>query len=177
MVFAVGCSSKEGGKKPTELTGTVTYKGNPVGVATIAFINEKGEKATGSVYDGKFKLASFVVGDVKVTVDSRAGVLGFERLQSEFKDRPSPVEEIMGKAVSADKYKKDEPVPEDIKANWPPEQRMRVEQYEQYQKLLAAHNNKTLVATPTKYESADTTPLKIKITSEQKDPIDIVLED
>jgi len=178
IVFTVGCSG--GGNKPTEATGTVSYQGKTVGIGTITFINDKGEKATGTITDGKFTVPNSVVGEVKVVVNTLAPVKAFEKLDADFKDKGSPLDALMKDRQdkkSDDKFKKDDPIPAEFKAKMPPEQRAMVEQYEYYQKLRAAKDKDTLIAVPKKYESAETTPLKIKITSGQKEPITIDLVD
>jgi len=175
IVFAAGCSG--GGNKPSTVTGTVTYKGQPVGAADITFINDKGEKVTGPVNDGKFTIANCPVGDnVKVVVNTQAKVKAFEKLGEQWQGKPSPIENFSKDKVQGDKDQS-KPWTAEMKSKLPPEVRAELEQYEYYQKLEEAHKKGTLVQTPKKYESADTTDKTVKITSGQKEPLTITLED
>ena len=63
LVCVVGCG--EPGTAPTvKVTGTVTYNGDPVEGASVAFIPESGRPASGTTdASGKFTLTTFKSGD------------------------------------------------------------------------------------------------------------------
>jgi hypothetical protein len=52
LLSLTGCSDKP---KLAQVTGTVTYKGQPLKEGTITFIPSDGRSATGKIVDGKIK--------------------------------------------------------------------------------------------------------------------------
>jgi len=63
LVIVVGCAKP--GTDPTgKVTGTVTYKGQPLERVSVGFFPEKGRPASGRTdAQGKFTLSTFVPGD------------------------------------------------------------------------------------------------------------------
>lgn len=79
LLFAIGCSDDGLGKR-FPVSGTVTYKGQPVSKARISFVPAKGETqgASGEVVAGKFDSMTtltpgdgVLAGNYKVLVDQR----------------------------------------------------------------------------------------------------------
>lgn len=59
LLVLVGCGKPEG-EKTFQVTGTVTYQGNPVEGASVGFIPEKGRPAVGKTdAAGRFELSTF----------------------------------------------------------------------------------------------------------------------
>jgi hypothetical protein len=82
LLLVLGCSDDGLGKR-YQVSGTVSYKGQPVPKARIAFYPSQGQGggpgASGDVVDGKFASLTtlspgdgVLAGDYKVTVDDRA---------------------------------------------------------------------------------------------------------
>ena len=64
LVGVVGCNAKPGTAPTLKVTGTVTYNGEPVEGASVAFIPENGRPASGTTdASGKFTLSTFESGD------------------------------------------------------------------------------------------------------------------
>ena len=64
LVGVVGCNDKPGTAPTLKVTGTVTYNGEPVEGASVAFIPENGRPASGTTdASGKFTLSTFESGD------------------------------------------------------------------------------------------------------------------
>ena len=79
LLIAIGCSDDGMGKRYA-VSGTVSYKGQPVNKARISFVPSKGQNAgaSGEVVDGKFSGLTTLTpgdgvlpGDYKITVDQR----------------------------------------------------------------------------------------------------------
>jgi hypothetical protein len=66
LLAAAGCGAKHG-----RVSGTVTYKGAPLGSGSVAFFGEGGTADSAAIGpDGKYTLARAPVGPVKVSVVS-----------------------------------------------------------------------------------------------------------
>ena len=64
LVGVVGCGGEPGTAPTVKVTGTVTYNGEPVEGASVAFIPENGRPASGTTDpSGKFTLSTFESGD------------------------------------------------------------------------------------------------------------------
>jgi len=171
IFFAAGCSGG-GGNSTTDLHGTVTYKGQMLGAANLTFVNDKGEKVTTVVDEGKFTVGYVPVGDeVKVLVDTQIILDALEGMERNNKDQVSPTDQFY-----KDKVAKDTPITEEMRSRLPLEMKAKQEQWDHYMKLRDKNNKGTLVQVPKKYGSLDSTPLKFKITSGKKE-LNIVIED
>src|SRR4051812_41271144 len=80
LVLVVGCGDSSGLAKRYPVSGTVTYKGQPVEKGTVNFIPaapDKGREATGSISNGRFRLTTStpddgaMPGQYKVTVQAQ----------------------------------------------------------------------------------------------------------
>ena len=79
-LLAAGCGGDDGGlEQRYSVSGTVTYKGEPVKKARISFVPTKpdGHAASGTVVDGQYNLTTLnpsdgaIPGTYKITVDDR----------------------------------------------------------------------------------------------------------
>jgi hypothetical protein len=64
LLLAAGC----GGKPTGELSGLVTFNGQPLALGTITFICQDGTVARGNIMDGAYHVEKVWVGPTKITV-------------------------------------------------------------------------------------------------------------
>lgn len=67
MCALVVCGCGPGDVARTNVTGKVTYKGNPLPAGTVAFINGS-TVATGEIKDGQYSIPNVAVGENKISV-------------------------------------------------------------------------------------------------------------
>jgi hypothetical protein len=65
LLLAAGC-----GRPMGDVSGTVTFRGEPLALGTIAFINLDGSVAQGNIEDGLYRIAKVPVGAAKITVSA-----------------------------------------------------------------------------------------------------------
>jgi hypothetical protein len=65
LALLVGC-----GKASGTITGTVTFKGEPVQNGTIAAMSKSGQVVSSSIKDGTFKLDEVPLGESRVAIQS-----------------------------------------------------------------------------------------------------------
>ena len=63
-LLAFGCGTRPMG----DVSGRVTFRGEPLALGTITFINSDGSAAQGNVEDGSYRVAKVPVGLAKITV-------------------------------------------------------------------------------------------------------------
>jgi hypothetical protein len=73
LYLAGGC----GGKPVGEVSGSVTYQGQPIVLGTIGFIDAAGAISTGIIRDGKYQVERVPVGEVTITVQAHELPLEF----------------------------------------------------------------------------------------------------
>jgi len=79
LILVFGCGDDSGLSKRYPVSGTVTYKGEPIAKGTIGFVPTKaeGRAATGEIDNGRYTLTTAVAGDgalpgtYKVTIISQ----------------------------------------------------------------------------------------------------------
>ena len=64
MLLAAGC----GGRPMGDVSGTVTFRGEPLALGTIAFMSADGSVVQGNVQDGVYHIAKVPLGLAKITV-------------------------------------------------------------------------------------------------------------
>jgi len=152
-LLVTGC-----GKKTTKVEGTVTYLNAPLPIASITFIDGKGQRVVGSVEQGKFSVPAVPIGDeIKVVVSTKAALDECNAWEEKYK--PAPGSE----------FPKDRAPPQGVELppNMKPEAQAKLQEVRKRKQMI--------VPVPVRYEKEETTPLVIKITSGMSD-LSITLE-
>ena len=172
LLSLAGCS---GGKKTTDVSGTVKYQNKDLPIAEITFISDKGKPVSGLVQDGKFTVKGVPVGDnVKVVINTSKTQEEISQ-QKQLEQNPDFVrikaELLANPEKMKDKFK-DDAIPPSLRDKskmLDPEMLARSEKH-------FAELEQKLVPVPPKYEKPEKTPLSYTITAQQKD-LDIVISD
>ena len=92
FLLAVGCGEK--GPEMVPVTGTVTYKGEPLRTGTIQFHPTSGRQASGKIVDGQIvEVSTFNPGDGALVGKHQVTIYSFVRPQVGFDIPPSVIPE------------------------------------------------------------------------------------
>lgn len=80
-LLIAGCSGGDpDAKRAVPVSGTVTYKGEPISAGRIVFQPDKGRPAEGEITDGAFSLSTYKPGDGAVEGHHKVGVVAVEEV-------------------------------------------------------------------------------------------------
>ena len=103
LLFVVGCSENQGPIAP--VTGTVTYHGEPVEGAIIAFLPEVGRPAFGTTdASGRFTLSTFRPGDGAAPGFHMVAISAADVGLGPIRDEPDNNIQVSGKKRSPERY-------------------------------------------------------------------------
>jgi hypothetical protein len=70
VLLLCGCPNSSATLPTAEVSGAVTWKGQPVARGQIQFLPSEGPSAQGPIVDGTYRLEAVPVGDCKVSIEA-----------------------------------------------------------------------------------------------------------